>query len=115
MSYINDLIDSYKCEKNYSQDKQVAFDLDVSRQYINKLRNGVSTCSDEKLILLAKGANVDPLIAIASFHVEWTDSEVEKPVWQQLLKRLDGVAAALFAGVLSYEHINTNFLQCILC
>jgi transcriptional regulator with XRE-family HTH domain len=119
MSYINELLNEYMRANNYTQDKQVCIDLDVSKQYLSGVRKGKSSVSDENLIILSTGAGIDSAIAVAKFHCEWTKSDLEKSFWSNLAKKVEGLetqAASVFGALLlGVNGSVSEFLQCILC
>lgn len=118
MSYINELLNEYMRKNNYSQDKQICIDLGVSKQYLSGVRKGKSTVSDENLIILSKGAEIDAGFAVAKFHAEWAKSDVEKSFWVNLAKKVKGLetqAVSVFGALLlSINGSADLFLQCIL-
>lgn len=85
MNYINELIDCYKREKNYTQDKQVCNDLDISAGFLSDIKSGRSPISEEKIIILALGCKIDPVKALAEFKLEKITSEYEKRIWRKIL------------------------------
>ncbi|MDN3611626.1 DUF3693 domain-containing protein [Vibrio ostreicida] len=89
--YANELLDSYKNTKNYIQDKQVAHDLNVLPNVISKIRKGIRYVTDEEAIFLAKGAGLDPELALLGCHADRNENPNIKMMWANIAKKYNGL------------------------
>ncbi|MDH2435385.1 helix-turn-helix domain-containing protein [Pokkaliibacter sp. MBI-7] len=80
-SYIDELKERMKLDSDY----QVAKMLNVSRQYITKVRNG-QPMGAEKIIRLANALRRDPLELIATANAQKETNADVRAVWIKLAK-----------------------------
>ncbi len=117
--YINELLDAYKYEQRYIQDKQIAHDLNVLPNIISKMRKGVRYVTDEEAIFLAEGAGIDPEIALLGCHADRNDNPNVKAMWANIAKKYNGigfqgVTAGLLGIVVAKDSVINPISQCVL-
>lgn len=88
--YANELLDAYKKAQNYLQDKQIAHDLNIEPNKVSKMRKGIRYVSDEEAIFLAKGAGLDPEMALLGCHADRNDNPNIKAMWESIAKKFNG-------------------------
>ncbi|WGY45010.1 DUF3693 domain-containing protein [Vibrio sp. ABG19] len=121
--YANELLDAYKEAQNYVQDKQIAHDLNVQANKISKMRNGIRYITDEEAIFLAKGAGIDPEVALLGCHADRNDNPTIKAMWNNIAKKYNGLGLqglSMACGSLALYAADANagleqLLQCALC
>ncbi|MFW7524316.1 DUF3693 domain-containing protein [Vibrio ostreicida] len=89
--YANELLDAYKKANNYIQDKQIAHDLALTPQQLHKIRKGIRYVSDEEAIVLAKGAAIDPELALLGCHADRNENPNIKAMWNNIAKKYNGL------------------------
>lgn len=89
--YANELLNAYKQAQNYTQDKQIAHDLNLEPNKISKMRKGIRYVSDEEAIFLAEGAGIEKEIALLGCHADRNENPNIKAVWEQIAKKFNGL------------------------
>ncbi|MFG0772338.1 DUF3693 domain-containing protein, partial [Vibrio plantisponsor] len=89
--YANELLDAYKKAQNYVQDKQIAHDLNLSPNKISKMRTGERYVTDNEAVFLAKGAGIDPEVALLGCHSDRNDNPNIKKLWANIAKKYNGL------------------------
>lgn len=89
--YANELLDAYKKAQNYLQDKQIAHDLNLQPNKISKMRKGIRYVSDEEAVFLAKGAGIDPEIALLGCHADRNENPAIRGMWENIAKKYNGL------------------------
>ncbi|EMJ3468029.1 hypothetical protein V7L80_003038 [Vibrio harveyi] len=92
--YANELLDAYKKAQNYLQDKQIAHDLNLQPNKISKMRKGIRYVSDEEAVFLAKGAGIDPEIALLGCHADRNENPAIRGMWENIAKKYNGLGLA---------------------
>lgn len=118
--HANNLLDAYKKANKYVQDKQIAHDLNLQSNKISKIRSGIRQLSDEEAIFLAKGAGVDPELALLGCHADRNENPAIKAMWETIAKKFDSrglraisMASAGLALVLTSDFAHAS--KCALC
>lgn len=97
--YQKKLLEAYKNAKNYTQDKQIAHDLELTRQRITDFKKSLRYLTDKEVIFLAKGAGIDPEIALIACHAERNENPEVKTVWEEMAKKFNSVEFAKLSMV----------------
>lgn len=98
--YSKELIELYMKQKNYSQQKQVAADLKISKSYVNMLWLGQVQLTDELGIYLAIECGLDPTETVLKLAAARAKTPQAKNVWIDAVKRYcTGAEAAACAGL----------------
>lgn len=118
--YANYLLDTYKTAQNYTQDKQIAVDLNVSKSRVCEMRSGKRYISDKEAVFLAENANIDPQEALLGVHADRQENPRIKMMWQEIAKKLKGQNYQVYSAVLtlliySAYPQNHDAAQCALC
>ncbi|KJF95123.1 DUF3693 domain-containing protein [Photobacterium angustum] len=115
----NELLDAYKSIKNYVQDKQIAHDLDISKQHMTGIRKGRRHLTDMQVIFLAENANIDPHTALIFNAAERAKSFKAQQLWADITAKLNSQGfAGLTLGItgfLAFGLIMPQYALCILC
>lgn len=85
--YSKELIELYMKQKNYTQQKQVAAELEISKSYVNMLWTGQVELTDKLGIFLAIECGVDPAEVVAKLAEARAKTEQEKTVWADVVKK----------------------------
>ena len=85
--YSKELINTYMKQKNYSQQKQVAAELELSTSYINQVWNGRLELTDITGILIANECGFDPAEVVAKLAEARAKTAQEKTVWANVVKK----------------------------
>ncbi len=118
--YANELLDAYKKAQNYLQDKQIAHDLNLQPNKISKMRKGIRYVSDEEAVFLAKGAGIDPEIALLGCHADRNENPAIRGMWENIAKKynglgLTGISMACGGLAMVISSPSEPLLQCALC
>lgn len=85
--YSKELIQAYMKLKNYSQQKQVAAELELSTSYINQVWNGRLELTDVTGIFIAIECGFDPAEVVAKLAEARAKTTQEKSVWADVVKK----------------------------
>jgi transcriptional regulator with XRE-family HTH domain len=116
--YSKELIEMYLKLKNYSQQKQMAQDINMSQSFLSDIYNGRREFTDETAIYIAIECGLDPQEVVMKLAAARARTPQAKSVWAQVLKTYcAGDRAASCAGLsaiaaLSMAHF--NFALCLL-
>ncbi|MET2956279.1 DUF3693 domain-containing protein [Vibrio harveyi] len=118
--YANELLDAYKKAQNYLQDKQIAHDLNLQPNKISKMRKGIRYVSDEEAVFLAKGAGIDPEIALLGCHADRNENPAIRGMWENIAKKynglgLTGISMACGGLAMVISSPSESLSQCALC
>lgn len=97
--YQNELLNAYKKAKNYIQDKQIAHDLNVQPSRISEMRKVQRYISDNEAVFLAKGAGIEPKIALLGCHADRNENPEIKAMWEDIAKKFNSVEFAKLSMV----------------
>lgn len=92
-------LDAVKTRHALPSDYALAKKLGITSQSITQYRNGRLLLSDSMAITVANLLEIDPAIVISSAHAERAKKPEERAIWEGIIERLGGVAAALVLGV----------------
>lgn len=121
--YQNELLNAYKKAKNYVQDKQIAHDLNVQPSRISEMRKVQRYISDNEAVFLAKGAGIEPEIALLGCHADRNENPEIKALWEHIAKKfnrvgLSRISMACGSVVALLGAMDTsmgNYALCVLC
>ncbi|WP_413114141.1 DUF3693 domain-containing protein [Thaumasiovibrio sp. DFM-14] len=114
--YARQLLDAYKKAKNYTQDKQVAEDLGLTKARVCEIRKGTRYVSDEEAIFLAIEAEIDPSEALVGVHRDRAKSAHAKHLWGEIAKKLNSQTFQVLAvGMLAMPSLISKYTLCMLC
>lgn len=85
--YSKELIQLYMNKKNYTQQKQVAAELEISKSYVNMLWTGQVQLTDKLGIFLAIECGIDPAEVVAKLAEARAKTVQEKTVWANVVKK----------------------------
>lgn len=111
--YSKELIETYLKLKNYSQQKQMAKDINMSQSFLSDIYNGRREFTDETAIYIAIECGLDPEEVVMKLAAARARTPQAKSVWAQVLKRYcTGVEAAACAGLLALFYPGFDFALC---
>ena len=117
--YSKELIETYLKLKNYSQQKQMAQDINMSQSFLSDIYNGRREFTDETGIWIAIECGLDPKEVVLKLAEARAKTPAAKNVWAEAVKNYcAGAKAASCAGLavmaalLAPTHL---FALCILC
>ncbi|WP_318442711.1 DUF3693 domain-containing protein [Photobacterium leiognathi] len=118
--YANYLLDEYKKAQNYTQDKQIAADLNLNKTRISEIRKGKRYVSDFEAVFLAERANIDPKEALVGCHADRQENAKLKSLWEDITKKIKGQNYQVYSAVLaaltySLEPSIQSNVKCALC
>lgn len=114
--YIDELLDAYKKAKNYTQDKQVAADLNINAARISEMRKGRRYVSDSEAIFLAKNAGIDIKEALLGIHADRNENPNIKAIWEDMLKKYKSCGYVLQSLVVwAFAATAITTLECAQC
>lgn len=90
-----DFLDAVKTRFNLPSDYALAAKLGISRAMLSHYRLRHDTFSDSVALTVAKLLEIDPAIMLVNIQAERCRQPVEKAVWESILQKLGGAAAAL--------------------
>lgn len=85
--YSKELIELYMKTKNYTQQKQVAAELRISKSYVNMLWTGQVQMTDKLGIFVAIECELDPAEVVAKLAEARAKTTQEKSVWADVVKK----------------------------
>ncbi|EDP60040.1 DUF3693 domain-containing protein [Vibrio sp. AND4] len=117
--YANELLNAYKNAQNYVQDKQIAHDLHLSPQKLSKIRKGVRYVTDEEAVFLAKGAGIDPELALLGCHADRNENPAIRGMWESIAKKFNGLglsSISMICGMFALwiGDLKAAIAQCVL-
>lgn len=111
--YSKELIETYLKLKNYSQQKQMAQDINMSQSFLSDIYNGRREFTDETAIYIAIECGLDPQEVVMKLAAARARTPQAKTVWAQVLKRYcAGAEAAVCAGLLALFLPKLDFALC---
>lgn len=114
-----ELIKAYMNAKNYSQDKQAAMDLALSKQMVSMIKAGDRFLTEETAIYIAERCNLDVSEVLIRLQAEKAKSESEKAAWLTMLKKynngINPMNSVALSGLLALITYKLDFALCILC
>ncbi|SMY16104.1 DUF3693 domain-containing protein [Photobacterium aquimaris] len=114
--YANKLLDTYKQVKNYVQDKQIAHDLDISKQKISNIRRGERYLTDAEAIFLAENSNIDPHEALIYLAADKAKTDKAQKIWADITAKLSSQGfSGLTLGFTGVLALSLYSIQCALC
>ncbi|HFQ4905682.1 TPA: DUF3693 domain-containing protein [Vibrio vulnificus] len=89
--YTNELLDAYKKAKNYTQDKQVAHDLGLSRQKISAIRNGARYLTESEALFIAEEIGADTEMVLVYLAADKAKTQKAQQAWANIAKKYNGL------------------------
>lgn len=100
MTYEKELIEKYKTELGYKQDKQVICDLGISKSHFSEIKKGHRHFTDEQVVTLCKKAKFNASEELAQVHIGKAKSKDVKQAWSEIVKKIKASAAAILLGLM---------------
>lgn len=94
-----DFLDELKARNGGASDYAIAKILGVTRSAVSNYRNGKSHFDDLTAARVAKLLEIDPALVVMAVHAERAKKPEERALWEGILERLGGLAAALALGI----------------
>lgn len=117
--FINQLLDAYKTAKNYTQDKQIAYDFGFHSSQITQMRKGKRYVSDSEAVILAEVAGYDVREVLIRIAADQAKDAKAKTAWANILEKLKGQELQQVSlGILGFLALDTptiKYALCILC
>lgn len=111
--YSKELINTYMRVKNYTQQKQMASDMNISASYLSDIYRGKRNFTEESGIWIAMECNLNPEEVLMKLAEERAKTPKAKNIWTQVLKRYcAGAEAAVCAGLLALAYPGSDFALC---
>jgi len=85
MKWFQDYIEDLKEKMNLQSDYAVAQHLDIPRQSMTKVKNGIPL-GRSKCVRIATALKIDPLIIIATAEAQKEKNQELKAIWLKLAK-----------------------------
>ncbi|WP_157813563.1 hypothetical protein [Pseudoalteromonas spongiae] len=96
MTFSAELIEKYKCFKNYTQDKQVVSDLDkCTKGNLSQIKKGERHLTPSQTMFLAEAIGMDTREALLQLALEKSKSKEESDVWTDVIKKISAACIAL--------------------
>lgn len=97
--YSKELIETYMSVKKYTQQKQMAADMEISPSYLSDIYRGKRHFTEESALYIAIECELDPKEVIMKLAEERAKTPQAKNVWASVLKEYcTGAEAAACAG-----------------
>lgn len=121
--YQKELLEAYKKAKNYTQDKQIAHDLNLNKSRITEMKKGTRYLTDKEAVFLAEGAGIEPELALLACHADRNENPTIKAMWEDIAKKFNSVGLArismgcgsVVALLSTASNGMTDYALCILC
>ncbi|WP_027695288.1 DUF3693 domain-containing protein [Vibrio litoralis] len=97
--YQKQLLEAYKKAKKYTQDKQIAHDLNLNKSRITELKKGQRYLTDNEAVFLAEEAGIEPEVALLACHADRNENEKIKALWEHIAKKFNSVEFAKLSMV----------------
>jgi len=94
-----DWLDQVKTRYGLTSDYQLAQKLGITRAAVSKYRNGKDLIGNPVAITIAKLLEIPPEVMVVASQAERARQPIEKAVWESILQKLGGMAAALVLGL----------------
>lgn len=99
--YSKELIETYMSVKKYTQQKQMAADMQISPSYLSDIYRGKRYFTEESALYIAIECDLDPKEVIMKLAEERAKTPQAKSVWASVLKEYcTGAKAASCAGLM---------------
>ena len=92
-------LDALKTRNGGASDYAIAKILGVTQHTVSNWRVGKDFLGDSTAIRVATLLEIDPAYVVACAHAERSKKDDERAVWQSIMQRLGGAAAALVLGL----------------
>lgn len=110
--YSKELIELYMSKKNYTQQKQVAADMKISKTYLSDIWTEKVQLTDDMGIFIAIECELDPAEVLLKLAAARAKTPQTKNAWAEAVKRYcTGSEAASCAGLglfaaMAWTHVN---------
>nr|WP_321460766.1 DUF3693 domain-containing protein [uncultured Vibrio sp.] len=95
--YITELLDAYKTEKRYVQDKQIAHDLGISVQKLSDIRKGRRYLTENEALFLAKEVGADTESVLVYLAADKAKTYEAQQAWKSIAKKFNGLGLSGFS------------------
>lgn len=89
--YINQLLDAYKEQKRYVQDKQIAHDLGISTQKLSNIRQGSRYLTENEALFLADEVGADKETVLVYLAADKAKTYEAQTLWNKIAKKYNGL------------------------
>lgn len=118
--YINELLDAYKEQKRYVQDKQIAHDLNISVQKLSDIRKGRRYLTENEALFLANAIDADKEMVLVYLAADKAKSYEAQTLWANIAKKYNGLGfstiSMICGGLALWVGSATDALaKCALC
>lgn len=118
--YINELLDAYKEQKRYLQDKQIAHDLGISRQKMSAIRKGERYLTENEALFIAEEIGADKEMILVYLAADKAKTHEAQTLWNNIAKKynglgLQGISMACGGLVMWIGSPSEAMAKCALC
>jgi transcriptional regulator with XRE-family HTH domain len=114
--YSKELIELYLKTKNYTQHKQLASDMEISKGYMSDLWREKVQLTDEQGVFIAIECGIDPAEVLLKLAEARAKTPQTKTAWAEAVKRFcAGREAASCAGLSAIAALSMAKLNFALC
>lgn len=99
MGYVSDLLDEIQQKTELKSDARIAFELEIGQANMTRYRRMHTWPDDDNAAAMARLAGRDALEVIARIHREKANTESSRQIWDEILRRLGGIAAGFLVSV----------------
>ncbi|MGF1751874.1 DUF3693 domain-containing protein [Vibrio cionasavignyae] len=116
---INELLDAYKHANKYTQDKQIAHDLQISTQKLSDIRQGRRYLTEKEALLLADHVGADKEIVLIQLAADKCKTVEGQATWAAIAKKFESlgisrISMALGGLTVAYSSTQELVSQCVL-
>ncbi|WP_112479970.1 DUF3693 domain-containing protein [Vibrio variabilis] len=98
---INELLDAYKSANKYSQDKQIAHDLQISTQKLSDIRKGRRYLTEKEALLLADKVGADKEIVLIQLAADKCKTVEGQQAWANIAKKFESLGISRISMALA--------------
>jgi len=98
-----DWLDQVKTRFDLTSDYQLAKKLGITRAAVSRYRNGKDLIGNPVAITIANLLEIPPEVMVVASQAERARQPIEKAVWESILQKLGGMAAALVLGLTAMQ------------
>lgn len=114
--YINELLNAYKEQKKYVQDKQIAHDLDISVQKLSGIRKGERYLTEREALFLAEEVGADKEMVLVYLAADKAKSHEAQTLWGNIAKKYNGLGITInTVACMGFVALLQNSTECALC
>ncbi len=110
--YANELLDQYKYEKRYIQDKQIAHDLNLTPQKLSNIRKGLRQMTENEALFIAEVIGADKETVLVNLAVDRAKTFETQTLWSNIAKKYNELN---LSAISTSCVIFSLSLKCALC